>query len=124
MTTVRQQVCIAPIDGEFLQSAVVSNAGGGDIASPAGIAGTIIRVYRIMLVMGGITNITFKDGSTALSGAMPMLANGSFFLPMDGTPHYTTSLGNAFNINSSAGVQVSGTVWFTVLPTSTPFNAL
>ncbi len=124
MTTYRQAVHIGPIDGEFLQAVVVDNSGGGNIAAPAGINGEIIRVYRIMLVLGGTTNITFQDGSTALSGPMPMLANGSFFLPMDGTPHYTTSAGNAFNINSSAAVEVAGTVWFTILPTATPYNAL
>ena len=120
----RQQVSIGPIDGEFLQSVIVSSGAGGNIAAPAGQNGVIIRIYRVMLVLGGITNITFQDGSTALSGAMPMLANGSFFLPMDGYPHFTTLAGNAFNINSSAAVQVSGTVWFTILPTATPYNAL
>ncbi len=124
MTTYTRQVVIAPIDGEFLQSVVVNSAAGGNIASPAGINNLIIRVYQVMLVLGGTTNITFQDGSTALSGAMPMLANGSFYLPSTGYPHYTTSVGNAFNINSSNAVQVGGTVWFTVLPSVTPFNAL
>ena len=120
----RQQVSIGPIDGEFLQSVIVSSSAGGNIPAPAGQNGVIIRIYRVMLVLGGTTNITFQDGSTALSGAMPMLANGSFFLPMDGYPHFTTLAGNAFNINSSTAVQVSGTVWFTILPTATPYNAL
>ncbi len=121
----RQQISICPLDGEFLQSTVVNNNSGGDIGSPVSPASqAIIRVYQIMLVLGGATNITFKDGSTALSGPMPMLANGSYYLPMTGYPHFTTSVGNDFNINSSNAVQVSGTVWFTLLPSVTPYNAL
>ncbi len=117
-------VVISALDGEFLQFTAVNNSAGGNIAAPAGISGAIIRIYKLYLVFSGNTNITFQDGSTALSGPMAMLANGSITLSMDGTPWFTTSVGNAFNINSSASVQVSGAVYFTQLPTLNAFSGI
>jgi len=109
------QVVIGPLDGNPFQTSVVSNSGGGDIAAPAGTAGKIIRVYKLFIVVTGASNITFKDGgSTSLSGAMALAANGAITLDMDGNPWFTTSAGNAFNINSSAATQVSGTVYYTI----------
>lgn len=101
-----------------LSKSVVNSAAGGSLPAPAGTAGQIIRVYKLFLVISGTTNITFQDGSTALSGPMAFIANGAIALGMDGQPWFTTSSGNAFNVNSSGAVQVSGTVYYT----STPFG--
>jgi hypothetical protein len=107
------QVTIGPINGLAL-STVVVNSTSGTIAAPAGVTGKIIRVYKLFLVVGGTTNITFQDGTTALSGPVPLIANGSITLDMDGQAWFTTSVGNAFNIgNSGSSVQVSGTVYYT-----------
>jgi len=107
------QVWIGPQNGlNFLPQNVNSTA--ATIAAPSGVTGQIIRVYKIFLVVGGATNITFQDGSTALCGALPMLANGAISLPNDGTPWFTTSSGNAFNIANSGGAQVSGIVYYTI----------
>lgn len=91
---------------------VVVNSSSALIAAPVGVPGKVIRVYRIVLVVGGTTNITFQDASTAVSGPFPMVANGSIVLDIDGTAWYATSLGNAFNIANSGTVQVSGNVYY------------
>jgi hypothetical protein len=88
-------------------------------ATVAGTAGLIIRVYKLFLVVGGTTNITFQDAGTALSGPLPMVANGSIVLDMDGTPWFTTSSGNGFLIASSgSSIQVSGVVYYQTSPYS------
>lgn len=107
------QVTIGPINGLALTAAVLTST-SSTIAAIAGVAGQIIRVYKLFLVVGGTTNLTFQDGPTALSGAIPLVANGSVTLDMDGQAWFTTSVGNAFNIgNSGSSVQVSGTVYYT-----------
>ena len=109
-------VTLQPLDGASdLQRSVLTSAAGGDIPAPAAAgAGQIIRVYKLFLVVTGATSITFKDGSTALSGAMALAANGAITLDLDGQPWFVCSPNSAFNINSSASTQVSGTVYYTV----------
>lgn len=106
-------VWMGPQNGSPLLTAPVTSA-SSTIAAIAAVSGQIIRVYKLFLVVGGTTNLTFEDGNNALSGAVPMVANGSITLDMDGTPWFTTSVGNAFNIANSGSVQVSGTVYYTV----------
>ncbi len=106
------QVGIAP-NPTFLSRAAITFSGSGDNALVAAVAGQIVQVYRIFFVVGGTTNLTFKDGaSTSLSGAMPFIANGAMVLDNSGDPWFTTTAGNAFILNSSSGVQISGTVYY------------
>jgi stringent starvation protein B len=91
---------------------VVVNSASATISAPVGVPGKVIRVYRIVLVVGGTTNITFQDGNNAVSGPFPMVANGSIVLDIDGTAWYATSLGNDFVIANSGTVQVSGNVYY------------
>lgn len=100
-------------DSTVLLTAVVS-ATATSIVAVTGLAGTRIRVYKLFLVVGGTTNLTFEDASTALSGALPMVANGSITLDMDGTPWFSCGAGNNFTIGSSgSAIQVSGTIYYT-----------
>lgn len=107
------QMWIGPQNGLPLSVSVVTST-SATVTGVAAITGQIIRVYKMFLVVGGTTNLTFQDGTTALSGALPFVANGSIILDNSGTPWFTTSVGNAFNIgNSGSSVQVSGTVYYT-----------
>jgi hypothetical protein len=106
-------VTITPQNGLVLIPSVVTST-SATVAGVAAISGQIIRVYKLFLMTGGITNLTFQDGTTALSGALPFVANGSIALNMDGNPWFTTSAGNAFNIgNSGSSIQVSGIIYYT-----------
>lgn len=107
-------VSISGNDALPLIPAVVDSAAGGVIAAPAGVPNKVIKVYRLFLVMAGATNITFQDGNDEFDGPLPMVANGTIVFDIDGNPWFTTSPGNAFNINSSAAVQVSGTVYYQI----------
>ena len=105
-------VSIGPSESAYLTVAVVSSSATA-IAAVTGGSGSIIRVYKLFLVTGGTTTVTFEDGSTGLSGGLPMVANGSITLDMDGQPWFTCSKGNNFTIGNSGNLQVSGTVYYT-----------
>lgn len=97
-------------------SAPITFAASGDNIVIAAVAGKAFRIRKLWLVLTGDSNLTFKDGASAsLSGIISMLGNGSFFFPTDlAIPHFITTTGNAFIINSSVAVQVSGMVYYEV----------
>ena len=98
-----------------LQSAVINFSSSGVNTLIAGAAGQTVRVYRFFLVTSGTTNLTMQDtaGSpNVYSGPVP-INSGSFVLDFQSEPWFTTIAGNGFAMNSSAGVQVSGTIYYT-----------
>ena len=108
-------IWIGPIDGQrtLVEGVVDNGAAGGDYTAIAGVANEFIRVYRIAIVIAAATNIVFKSGSTALTGSMNFSSIGSIVLDQSGLPWYVTTPGASFIINSSNGVQIGGTVWYT-----------
>ena len=96
------------------RSIAIAFSSSGDNTVVAGLTANPIRVYGLVATVNGATNITFKDGSTALSGALILTGNGSSFtLPLTDEPYFTTTIGNAFVMNSSSAVAVSGICWYT-----------
>lgn len=95
-----------------LQSTLIDFAGSGDNTVVALISGKRILVHRLFVVCGGATNLTFKRGSTALSGALPMVAGGGITFDVSGEPWFTTGLAEDFIMTSSNAVQVSGCCYF------------
>lgn len=100
-------------DGSGLLKASINFSGSGDNTLVAGSAQTIIRVYRLWLVVAAATNLIFKDGTTALNGAADMSANGGLTFDHNGEPWFVTGAGNAFVLNSSSAVQIGGMVYYT-----------
>jgi hypothetical protein len=105
------QIKFGPAPASLL-TPVVINGTGSTIQICAGSSGKTVRLYRLLLMVGAATNLTFQDGSTPLSGALPCLANALLTLDLSGDPWYTSSPGNPLNIANSADVQVSGTAWY------------
>lgn len=99
-----------------LQSVAINFSSSGDNEIVAAVTNKRILVHRLFIVCGAATDITFKRGSTALSGALPMAANGGITFDITGEPWFTTDLSEAFNINSSNAVQVSGTCYYHIFP--------
>lgn len=86
----------------------------GDNTVIAAVTGAPLNVYGIVFTVTGATNITFKDASTALSGAFVLTGNGSSFtLPMSDEPWFQVQPGDAFVVNSSNAVTVGGMLWYT-----------
>ncbi len=95
-----------------IENAKIDFSGSGDNTIVAASSGKRVFVYRLYFILGAITDIIFKDGTTALTGAMPFLANGFMILDPTQVPWHQTSAGAAFVINSSNAVQVSGSIGF------------
>ena len=106
----------APTVSKYSQAAITFS-GSGDNTLVAASGSTTIRVYRIFFVNSDsatATNITIKDSTpTNLSGAFRLASGGSFGADGDGDPLYVGAAGKGFQLNSSAAVQISGTVWYT-----------
>lgn len=97
-----------------IKRAPISFSSSGDNVLVAGTAGQSIELVGLILVVAGATNLTFKDGSTVTSGAMPMSANGSIILDENpGLAWFVASAGNNLVLNNSNAVQVSGVAYFT-----------
>ena len=79
----------------------------------AAVAGQVVKVYKLFLISNGTSTVVPLDGSTALSGGIPLVANGSFVLNGDGTPWYVTSPGNAFALSNTATITISGAIYYT-----------
>jgi len=97
-----------------VSSKVINFSNTGDNTVIAGVTGTKINVYGIFYTVAGATNVTFKDGTTALSGAYVLTANGSSqTLHLFDEPYFACSDGKDFIMNQSGAVAITGTVYFT-----------
>lgn len=92
--------------------AVIDFNTSGDHTIAAGVAGQEINITNIAFTVGGETNLTWKSGATAISGAMDF---GGADEPRGMKDHLgccplKTAAGEAFVLHSSIAVQVSGYV--------------
>ncbi len=100
-------------DAADIHQAPISFSGAGSNQIIAGLSGTILRIYKIFFIVNASTNITYQDGANSISGPLAFSANEGMVLDFDTKPWFTCTPGNAFNLNSSVGVQVGGTVYYT-----------
>jgi hypothetical protein len=96
-----------------LSSAVINIGSSGANTVIAGQTGKIIRVYRMAMVPLTSVTATIQDGSTSLTGPMPLGANQELLLGFDTQPYFVGTSGNPFIINLSGAVPVGGMVYFT-----------
>lgn len=95
--------------------AVINFSSSGDNTVITAPASGPINVVGIAFTVSGATNITFKNGSTAQSGAIVFTGNGSsmtLMLSEWSNAYYYADAGNNFVMNSSAAVTVTGTIWY------------
>jgi|AGTN01.1.fsa_nt_gi hypothetical protein len=81
-----------------------------DHAVLAGITGKRIRLVAAFLKCEGSVSLTFKSGSTAISGVMPWADDDAFVLPECEAGWHETGVGEALNLTLSAAVAVNGTI--------------
>lgn len=73
-----------------------------------------IKVWQISFTSAGPVNVIFKNGTTAQSGAYVLTANGSSLTwQYTGMPWAFCDPGNAFVINLSGAVALTGQVFYT-----------
>lgn len=86
----------------------------GDNTIVTGTASQSVRVFAFFFVVTAPVNVKWKDGAgTDFHPALPFVVNGSWDQDPMGRPWFTTQPGNALVLNLSAGVQVSGRLYYT-----------
>jgi hypothetical protein len=96
----------------LLRAAINFSSSGDNTIIAADTVNRII-IHRIWLVVGGATNITFKDNLPS-PAAVPLGQYGGITFDATGEPWFITNTNTAFIINSSSAVQVSGEVYYTL----------
>ncbi len=93
---------------------VLSHNSSGDNPLLAAIAGKRHLVFAWAFLVGGPVSITWKRGSTAMSGAMPFGAGGGEVRDVrsDGKAWYQTDANEALNLALSGAVLVAGTLYY------------
>ena len=97
--------------GASVTQAPINFSGAGDNIIIGGVAGQRIKVLQFFFVLAAATNLTYKSGSTSLSGPLDFSSIGAqvqdfIQLPM------TCLIGDPFIINSTNAVQFGGTIWY------------
>jgi hypothetical protein len=105
-------VAPCPIATPQLTPFVINSAASGALQIASAMVGLRNKLHRLILYVGGPTTLTFEDGTTPLSGPIPLLAYGNILLDFSGEPWFTSSANSALNLNSSNAVQLSGTAWY------------
>lgn len=77
----------------------------------AALSGSEFVVTAFGIVAAGAVGVTFKAGSTAVSGLMSLAANGGIATPHNPEGHFVIPDNTAFVMALDAAVQVSG--WYT-----------
>ncbi len=77
----------------------LSPSASGDTTVVAAIANAKIRVLNLAVVSTLANVITFKSGSTTISGAFPLGANGGLVLDFNEHGWFETAAGEALVIN-------------------------
>ncbi len=95
------------------QSVVISTTTSGAVALVAAVPGTKIVVTGYVIVSAGTVNVTFKSATTALTGAMPLVANSVVSAPLSRSQGvhcgwFETAANEALNIVCDATVGVYG----------------
>lgn len=87
-----------------------SNTGNNTIiANPSKVAS--MQIWGFAMVQSTASNIKFLNGTTALSGAQAMVANGAYLYADNGTqPLFVIDPGASFIVNQSGTAQCGGWV--------------
>ncbi len=94
---------------------VIVNSSSNTIALVAAQPNQRVGIFRVALVVGGATTITFQDtGGNALSGPYAMAANGSITLDVSGNMDswWNSNTGFGVQLSQNSGVAIGGDVWY------------
>lgn len=92
-------------------------ASSGDNTVIAGTSGQTIKIWSLILWWNGTVSAILKDAATRnLTGVIAGVAQSRFILDETSHPWFTLTAANAFIVNLSGAVQVSGSVRYTKAP--------
>lgn len=96
-----------------MQSAPINISASGDQGVISAVNGSSYKIYGLFLVAAGSVSATIKNGSTVLTGPIPLQTSAQFSFPLNvEVPYLSVDSGNALVINLSGAVQVSGIVYY------------
>lgn len=104
----------ATLGSPVIQSPISFTGSGDQIIVPA-VAGVSIGVLQFFFVLNGTANLTYKSGSTALSGALAFLPNGAQVQDFVQLP-LKCNVGDPFIINVDVSISLGGTIWYYKAP--------
>ena len=88
--------------------AKIDVASVGDNTIVSGVTGKKIRVLQYALICAGAVTLTFKSGTTPITGDMAFAANGGISTPYSPVGLIETAAGEDLVLNLSASTSVSG----------------
>ena len=99
-----------PTTNQKLTTTAVTQTATGDAVSA--VAGQAVYLFSGFLVASATLTLTIRDGTTALTGAMTMIAGVPYNLRelTSGQPHLVTTAGNALNLLQSGAGTIAGWV--------------
>lgn len=92
-----------------------ASSAGDNLVIPAQGVGMKIRVVYVIVIAAIANTITFKSGSTAISSAKGVAAQGGFILPRDENGWYETEPNEALNVSLAAAGAVGIDVGYVVV---------
>ena len=99
----------------FYDQIPLNFTGSGDQVVVTGAVGTRIAVMQFFFIVSAGVTLTFKSGSTALTGPLAFLANGAQVQDFIQLPLMCND-GDNFVINAAGSVTLGGTLWFARAP--------
>jgi hypothetical protein len=93
---------------------VIVNSSSNTIALVAAVPTKRVGIFRVALVVGGATTVTFQDtAGVALSGPYSMAANGSITLDVSSNMDswWNSSTGFGVQLVQNSGQAIGGDVW-------------
>lgn len=89
----------------------ISFTGSGDQILVPGTSGYRIGILQFFFIISGAATLIYKSGTTALSGALPFLANGAQVQDFIQLP-LQCNAGDPFIINAGSPITLGGTLWY------------
>jgi len=96
--------------GRNAKYAAISASTSGNNTLVAAVTGRKIRILAIVIAGAGTVTATLQSGAagTAISGALPLVANSSVALPYNPAGWGETAVGALLNLSLSGAVAVTG----------------
>lgn len=97
-----------------LTEILIDTANAGDTTYVVASGVLTVKIWKLYLIAGDDTTITFKDSTPLnLMGAIPLAQGGEIQFPKDTDPWMTCAAGKGFIINNLNAVQISGRAFIT-----------
>jgi len=97
------QVAESDVNLVFLAPIAINFAAGARTAIHALVAGMFLRLHGIVVIANAAGTIVFESDAVAISGVIPIAANGGFVIPFNPDPRgclVTAAAGEALNITT------------------------